>query len=102
MITEAIKSLRPNASFSVNGESVEGIKWFGEPADRPTDAEIVAEAQRLTTLRELEMYKMKRMHEYPHFAEYLDAVVKGDQEGIQAYIDKCLAVKEKYPKPEGL
>jgi len=26
-------------------------------------------------------------------------VVKGDEEAIQEYIDKCLAVKAKYPKP---
>jgi hypothetical protein len=27
-------------------------------------------------------------------------VVKGDQVQVQAYIDACLAVKAKYPKPE--
>jgi hypothetical protein len=26
--------------------------------------------------------------------------VKGDQNQIEEYIQKCLAVKEKYPKPE--
>lgn len=31
--------------------------------------------------------------------DYLDAVVKGDQVAINAYIEKCLAVKAKYPKP---
>jgi hypothetical protein len=102
MITEAIKSLRPNASFSVNGESIDGIRWFSAIEDRPTDAEILAEANRLTELQELQQYRFKRMHEYPPVAEYLDAVVKGDQEAIQAYIDKCNAVKLKYPKPEGL
>jgi hypothetical protein len=102
MITEAIRSLRPTASFSVNNESIDGIRWLSDPAERPTDAEILAEANRLTELRELQQYKFKRMHEYPPVAEYLDAVVKGDDEAIQAYIDKCNAVKLKYPKPEGL
>jgi hypothetical protein len=45
-------------------------------------------------------YKTKRSTEYPNFIEYLDGVVKGDQAQIQAYIDACLAVKAKYPKPE--
>lgn len=45
-------------------------------------------------------YKEKRALEYPDFRDYLDGVVKGDQAQIQAYIDACLAVKVKYPKPE--
>ena len=32
--------------------------------------------------------------------DYLDGVVKGDQEQIDAYIAACQAVKTKYPKPE--
>jgi hypothetical protein len=44
-------------------------------------------------------YKEKRAAEYPDFKDYLDGVVKGDQAQIQAYIDACLAVKAKYPKP---
>lgn len=45
-------------------------------------------------------YKQNRAAEYPDFRDYLDGVVKGDQAQIQAYIDACLAVKAKYPKPE--
>ena len=45
-------------------------------------------------------YKDFRAFEYPPFTDYLDGVVKGDQAQIQAYIDACLAIKEKYPKPE--
>lgn len=41
-----------------------------------------------------------RAAEYPPMTDYLDGVVKGDQEQVQAYIDACLAVKSKYPKPE--
>jgi hypothetical protein len=44
-------------------------------------------------------YKEKRALEYPSFIDYLDGVVKGDQAQVQAYIDACLAVKDKYPKP---
>lgn len=45
-------------------------------------------------------YAEKRAAEYPPMADYLDAVVKGDQAQIDAYIAACLAVKAKYPKPE--
>lgn len=40
-----------------------------------------------------------RTAEYPDIREYVDGIVKGDQEQVQRYIDACLAVKAKYPKP---
>lgn len=43
-------------------------------------------------------YIAKRQAEYPPMADYLDAVVKGDQVAIDKYVADCLAVKAKYPK----
>jgi hypothetical protein len=43
-------------------------------------------------------YAQKRRAEYPPATDYLDAVVKGDQVAIAAYIAACQAVKAKYPK----
>jgi archaellin len=45
-------------------------------------------------------YKQKRQAEYPPMSDYLDAVVKDDKAQMQSYIDACLAVKLKYPKPQ--
>lgn len=45
-------------------------------------------------------YQRQRASEYPPMADYIDGIVKGDQAQVQAYIDACLAVKLKYPKPE--
>jgi hypothetical protein len=45
-----------------------------------------------------EAYKEKRAAEYPPFTDYLDGIVKGDNAQVQAYIDACNAVKNKYPK----
>lgn len=45
-------------------------------------------------------YIAKRAAEYPPITDYLDGIVKGDQEQIDAYIAACQAVKNKYPKPE--
>lgn len=45
-------------------------------------------------------YQRLRAEEYPPMADYIDGIVKGDQAQVQAYIDACLAVKAKYPKPE--
>ena len=45
-----------------------------------------------------EAYKEKRAAEYPPYTDYLDGIVKGDNTQVQAYIDACNAVKNKYPK----
>lgn len=39
-----------------------------------------------------------RRKEYPPMEDYLDAVVKGDEVQKQEYVNKCLAVKAKYPR----
>ena len=41
-----------------------------------------------------------RKNAYPPMANYLDAIVKNDNEAFQTYLDACLAVKEKYTKLE--
>jgi len=43
-------------------------------------------------------YIAKRAAEYPPVTDWLDGMVKGDQEQIDKYIADCLAVKAKYPK----
>lgn len=59
------------------------------------------EAQWLIEQSELQktQYQRDRASEYPSINDYIDGIVKGDQAQIQAYIDACLAVKAKYPKP---
>lgn len=44
-------------------------------------------------------YAELRAAEYPPIEDYIDGIVKGDTAQVQAYIDACLAVKAKYPKP---
>ena len=46
-------------------------------------------------------YKSKRADEYPSLAEFADAYYwaqNGDDTKMTAYIEKCEAVKTKYPK----
>lgn len=47
----------------------------------------------------LTAYKAQRAAEYPPMTDYIDGIVKGDTNQVQTYIDACLAVKAKYPKP---
>ena len=104
-ITKALSTLRPGAEWSLNGDTYEGLQWLEKPVweggqKKPTKAEVEAEVARLQQEWENTEYQRLRAKEYPDFKEYLDGLVKGDTEQMQAYIDACLAVKAKYPKPE--
>lgn len=44
-------------------------------------------------------YSELRKREYPPIYDYIDGIIKGDSSQIQKYIQDCLAVKQKYPKP---
>lgn len=61
--------------------------------------------QNYEKLREAEIAKMdyvrQRLTEYPELGEFVDAWVKNDTNALEEYRQKCLAVKEKFPKPEG-
>lgn len=45
-------------------------------------------------------YAELRAAEYPPMTDYIDGIVKNDQEQIAKYIADCLAVKAKYPKTD--
>jgi hypothetical protein len=65
---------------------------------------VFAQAKAIQDAQNIELaktqYQRDRAAEYPSITDYIDGVVKGDQTQIQAYIDACLAVKAKYPKPD--
>lgn len=44
-------------------------------------------------------YIQQRRSNYPELSEFVDAWVKNDEEALEEYRQKCLAVKAKYPKP---
>lgn len=100
MIDKALISLRPGAQWALNGDEYDGLVWMDETQSQPSKAEVLAEVERLRAEYARTEYQRLRAAEYPDVKEYLDGVVKGDQQQIQAYIDACLAVKAKYPKPE--
>ena len=104
-ISKAIISLRPGAQFSLVDEDYSKLTWLEPPVweggqKKPTKEEVEAEVARLQKEWEDTEYQRLREKEYPDVKEYLDGLVKGDTEQMQAYIDACLAVKAKYPKTE--
>jgi hypothetical protein len=99
-ITQAIMSLRPKAQWTLKGNEYDGLDWLDDVQTKPTEEEINEEIKRLTKEYEDTQYQRDRAKEYPSFLEYIDGIVKGDAEQVQKYIDDCLAVKVRYPKPE--
>jgi hypothetical protein len=70
----------------------------GDVAYDKDEQEVTYDNNAVDALVASEAYKAKRAAEYPSFTDYLDGIVKGDNAQVQAYIDACLAVKNKYPK----
>ena len=99
-LSDALSSLRPGAVWVLRGEEYDGLNWIDEDQEAPSQEELAAEVERLQAEFDKTAYRLQREPEYPDFRDYLDGVVKNDQDQIQAYIDACLAVKAKYPKPE--
>jgi hypothetical protein len=70
----------------------------GDVAYDKDNNEVTYDNNAVDALVSSEAYKAKRAAEYPSFIDYLDGIVKGDNAQVQAYIDACNAVKNKYPK----
>lgn len=98
MIDIAINNLDNGGEWVLEGNTYDGLVWLSPNIPKPTEAEITAEVARLQAEYEATEYRRQRAAEYPPMADYLDAVVKGDQAQINAYIAACQAVKAKYPK----
>lgn len=99
-IVNALQTLSPGAQWVLNGDEYSGLQWLDENQEQPTEEALVAEAERLQAEYDALEYQRLRKPEYPPIEDYVDGIVKGDEAQVQAYIDACIAVKEKYPKPE--
>ena len=99
-IVDALQTLTPGAQWVLSGDEYSGLEWLDEDQEQPTEEALIAEAERLQAEWDALEYQRLRKPEYPPIEDYIDGIVKGDEAQVQAYIDACLAVKEKYPKPE--
>ena len=100
LMGEAINNVCPNATWGLDEPfENENLVWRDDAHEKPSKEAVMAEYARLVDVEQKTEYQRKRAAEYPPMADYLDAVVKGDQAQIDAYIAACQAVKAKYPKP---
>lgn len=95
---EAIYALYPNV-VSVD----DGAGAFDAQGNQVTvdEAAVAAEITRLQAEYDAKAYQRSRVTEYPSLADFADAYYwaqNGDDTKMTAYIEKCAAVKLKYPK----
>ena len=95
-IIDAIKSLKPNASWTLTGTSYSGLDWKDESQTKPTETEVEAEVKRLQAEYDNKEYQRKRAAEYPSVVDQLDLIYHS---GIDAWKAKIKETKDKYPKP---
>ena len=93
---DAIRNIYPNAATIIDEQGV--FDYDGNPVEI-NEVLVNQEVDRLMQEWTTKDYQRNRKREYPDIIDYIDGVVKGDQAQIQAYIDACLVVKAKYPKP---
>ena len=91
--------LPPNTGFSVSSGDYDSLVIPDNTIEKPTEEVVLAAVDAQLDIINNKQYQNLRAGEYPPVEDYLDAIVKGDEAQKQAYIDACLAVKEKYPKP---
>ena len=95
--SNALDSLTPNAGWSWDGKTYEGISWHPDNTDDlPTKAELDAEVTRLQTEYDNNAYQRNRAAEYPSIADQLDDIYHN---GIDAWKATIKVTKDKYPKP---
>ena len=59
-ITDAIKSLKPNASWVLRGMEYSGLEWKDESQTKPTKSEVNAEIKRLTNAEPMRLLRQER------------------------------------------
>ena len=98
-IIHAVHSLRPGASWFINGDDYDGLEWVDETQSKPTEDEIAQEIERLKAEHELTQYQRQRKPEYPSITDQLDALFHA---GVfpPEMAEQIQAIKDKYPKPE--
>lgn len=92
---EAIQSLRPDAKWVLRGDDLE---WMDTEQTQPTDAEIIAEVERLTALEPMRIAESNRKAAYQTEADPLFfkwQAGEGTQEEWQA---KREEIRQRYPK----
>jgi hypothetical protein len=98
-IAKALITLRPNAQWSLLGNTYDGLEWLDEIQTKPSEDEISQKIEELKAEHELTQYQRQRKPEYPSITDQLDALFHA---GVfpPEMAEQIQAIKDKYPKPE--
>jgi len=93
-ISKTIKSINPNAEFSVLDDDINKITWLNGTTEI-SKAEILAKQTELQSAYDAKQYQRDRAAEYPSMADQLDNIYHN---GIDAWKATIKTTKDKYPK----
>jgi hypothetical protein len=98
-VTEAIKTINPNAQYTITGSDLETceIEW-SEETTPISKADIEAKMVELQTAHDAEEWKRNRQSEYPTHEDCIHALLDGG-DTLTELQEKRQTVKTKYPKP---
>jgi hypothetical protein len=74
------------------------VRTVGDVAYDANGNEVAYDKAKVQAYVDAHAYIAKRAAEYPPITDWLDGMVKGDQEQMDKYVADCLAIKKKYPK----
>lgn len=100
-LREIISLNKPEEVIDIFLESyLQGLEFDKWKVDKDLEVDTYESVDVSEQMKEWKLlnYQILREPLYPNQSEYLDAIVKGDDLAVQQYKDKCLVVKEKYPK----
>jgi len=99
-ITDAIRSLTTDASFTVIGDE---ITWLSLDITQPTQSEIDAEIARLQAEYDSQAYARTRADAYPTVADFMEAYTEKEigssSTKWDAYVTAYNKVRSDNPKP---
>ena len=90
-----------NTTYAIFKLNPQIVKTIGETAYDAAGNEVAYDKAAVDAYVAAHAYIAKRQSEYPPLADFADAYYwaqNGDNTKMTAYIDKCEAVKTKYPK----
>jgi len=91
--------IRPNSSFTLNGDTYEDLIWEDENTTKPTLAEIEAGYNEYQAQHQAKQYQRDRKAAYKPLAEQLDMMYWDKVHGTTTWQDHIDQVKADNPKP---
>ena len=94
-LSAALTDLRPNADWTLRGDTYADLEWNDSKQTKPTESEVNAKCAELKTAYDNKKYQRDREAEYPSVVDQLDDIYHN---GIDAWKATIKVTKDKYPK----